>query len=90
LIYKQTTNEPETFCEYADGSTNSSTPAIISRVPMDTSVLSINDPLNMGIGGSLDCGSSQTSTTGIVRDIEVPSGASGNASYDVFTTFGFK
>jgi hypothetical protein len=90
LIYKQTTNEPETFCEYADGSTNRSTPAIISRVPMDTSVLSINDPLNMGIGGSLDCGSSQTSTTGIVQDIEVPSGASGNASYDVFTTFGFK
>ena len=90
LIYKETADEPETFCEYADGANNSSTPAKISRVPMDTSVLSINDPLNMGIGGSLDCGSGQTSSSGIVQDIEVPSGSSDNAEYDVFTTFAFK
>ena len=59
LIYKETVDGPEGFCEYADGSTNNSTPATISRVPMNTSVTSINHPLNMGIGGSLDCGSGQ-------------------------------
>jgi hypothetical protein len=90
LIYRETVDEPEIFCEYADGANNSSTPAKISLVPMDTSVLSINDPLNMGIGGSLDCGSGQTSSSGIVQDIEVPSGSSDNAEYDVFTTFAFK
>ena len=69
LIYKEIVDEPEAFCEYADGSNNNSTPAKISHVPMDTSVLSINHPLDMGIGGSLDCGSGQTSTNGIVQDI---------------------
>ena len=90
LIYRETADEPEIFCEYADGANNRSTPAKISLVPMDTSVLSINAPLNMGIGGSLDCGSGQTSSSGIVQDIEVPSGSSDNAEYDVFTTFAFK
>ncbi len=89
LIYKEDPSEPEVFCEYADGSTNSTTPAVISRVPMSTSVLSIDSPLNMGIGGSLDCGAGQQYSP-TVREIWVPSGPNGNASYDVFTTFGFK
>jgi hypothetical protein len=89
LIYKETANQPETFCEYADGSTNSSTPAGISRVPMDTSVLSINHPLNMGIGGSLDCGTDQPYSP-VVQDIWVPSGPSDNGEYDVFATFAVK
>ena len=88
LIYKADVGEPEVFCEYADGSTNSSTPAVISRVPLSTSVLSINEPLNMGIGGSLDCGAGQPYTP-IVKQITVSSG-NGQATYDVFTTFGFK
>jgi hypothetical protein len=88
LIYKQDQGEPAVYCEYADGSTNSSTPAVISRVPMSTSVLAVNTPLNMGIGGSLDCGAGQPYTP-IVKEITVSSGA-GDAAYDVFTTFGFK
>lgn len=90
MIYKETVDGPEGFCEYADGSTNSSTPATISRVPMSTSVRSINQPLDMGVGGSLDCGAGQTSSNGVVKDIWVPSGPNGNAYYDVFTTFAFK
>jgi hypothetical protein len=91
MIYKETVDGPEGFCEYADGSTNNSTPATLSRVPMSTSVSSINQPLDMGIGGSLDCGAGQTSSNGIVKDIEVPSGPNGsNAYYDVFATFAFK
>ena len=89
LIYKQDVGEPEVFCEYADGSTNSSTPAVISQVPMSTSVLSIDTPLNMGIGSSLDCGAGQPYRP-IVQDIWVPGGPGGNASYDVFTSFGFR
>jgi hypothetical protein len=90
LIYKQTANEPEVFCEYADGSNNDGGSAEVSKVPMNTSVTSINHPLDMGIGGSVDCGSGQTSSTGIVQDIEVPGGTTDNASYDVTTTFAFK
>ncbi len=91
LIYKQFSGGPEDFCEYADGSNNSSTPATISRVPMTTSVASINTPLNMGIGGSLDCESPQTYPSGgVVQDIWVPSAGSDNAEYDVYATFGFR
>ncbi len=61
-IYKQFVDDPEVLCEYADGSDNNGTPATISRVPMSTSVVSISTPLNMGIGGSLDCGTSQPYT----------------------------
>ena len=91
LIYKQISGGPEDFCEYADGSNNSSTPATISRVPMTTSVATINTPLNMGIGGSLDCESPQTYPSGgVVQNIWVPSAGSDNAEYDVYATFGFR
>ena len=75
LIYKQIPGGPENYCEYADGSDNNSTPATISRVPMSTIVASINTPLNMGIGGSLDCESAQVRPpAGVVNEIEVPGG----------------
>jgi hypothetical protein len=57
---------------------------------LDTRVISIRDPLNMGIGGSLDCGAGQPYTP-VVKAIWVPSGTNGNnASYDVWTTLFFK
>jgi hypothetical protein len=92
LIYKQDVGGPEVFCEYADGSDNSNTPATISRVPMSTTAASINTPLNMGIGGSLDCGSGQTHpASGVVNEIDVPAGLNnGSAQYDVFATFAFR
>jgi hypothetical protein len=92
LIYKQDgPSAPESYCEYADASTNSGTPAAIDRVPLDTRLISINDPLNMGIGGSLDCGAGQTYRPS-VKEIEVPAASDGSstASYDVWATFGFK
>jgi hypothetical protein len=89
VIYKQFVDDPEVLCEYADGSDNKGTPATISRVPMSTSVASINTPLSMGIGGSLDCGSSQPYTP-TVQDIWVPSAPDYSAYYDVFATFAFK
>ena len=92
MIYKETVDGPEGFCEYADGSDQQQHPGHKSRASLwSTSVSSINQPLDMGIGSSLDCGSGQTSTNGIVKDIEVPSGPNGsNAYYDVFATFAFK
>ncbi len=90
LIYKQDQDTPEGICEYADGSDNNSTPATVSRVPMNTAVTSINSPLNMGIGGSLDCDAGQPYPAGgVVKDIWVP-GVPGNGFYDVFTTVAFK
>ena len=90
LIYKENQNTPESECEYADGSDNNSTPATIARVPMNTSVTSINSPLNMGIGGTLDCDAGQPYPAGgVVKDIWVP-GVPGNGFYDVFTTVAFK
>lgn len=91
LIYKQDIGGPEVFCEYADGSDNSNTSATISHVPMSTAASAINTPLNMGIGGSLDCGSTQTRpASGVVNEIWVPAGLNGTADYDVFATFAFR
>jgi hypothetical protein len=90
LIYKDNGTGTETYCEYADGSSNSGTPAAIDRVPLDTRVVSINDPLNMGIGGSLDCGAGQPYSP-IVKEIWVPRAPTpDNAAYDVWATFSFK
>jgi hypothetical protein len=85
LIYKSVVGGPETTCEYADGSTNNGTPAKINLEPLDTRAIAINDPLPMGIGGSLDCGSTQKYAP-VVREIEVPPGA----FYDVWASFNFK
>lgn len=91
LIYKQIPGGPDNYCEYADGSDNNGTPATISRVPMSTIAASINTPLNMGIGGSLDCQSTQVRPpSGVVNGIEVPGGPDGSTEYDVFATFAFR
>ena len=94
LIYKEVAGADQAFCEYADGADNNGTSAEISHVRMDTSVVSINHPLDMGIGSSLDCKAGQLKpTNGVVQDIWVPNdptGPNGNASYDVSTTFAFK
>ena len=94
LIYKEVAGADQAFCEYADGSDNDGGSAEVSKVPMDTSVTSINHPLDMGIGSSLDCKSTQDRpSNGVVQDIWVPNdptGPGGNASYDVATTFAFK
>jgi hypothetical protein len=49
-------------------------------------------PLNMGIGGTLDCGSTQPyPPDGVTTEIWVPAGSNGTktAYYDVSATFGF-
>ena len=60
LIHKQAdlANAPITFCEYADGANNNAGLAAIPRVPtLADAVTAMQTPLSMGIGGSLDCGS---------------------------------
>src|SRR5262249_9856658 len=76
LIYSESLNGgPETYCEYADGADNNGALDAISRVPMNTSPSSISAALNMGIGGTLDCGSTQTNPAdGVVQEIWVPAG----------------
>jgi hypothetical protein len=85
LIYKDQA-APIGFCEYADGANNNAGLAQIPRVPtLADAVTAMQTPLNMGIGGSLDCGSTQTNPPdGVVTDIEVPQGF-----YDVAATFAF-
>ncbi len=75
---------PQSYCEYADGADNSNDLDSIDRVPTSTS-LSTFPVLDLGIGGSLDCGASQPYPAGgVVQEIWVPAGY-----YDVFSTFVF-
>ena len=64
---------PIVFCEYADGANNNAGLAQIQRVPtLADAVVAMQTPLNMGIGGSLDCGSGQPyPPTGEVTEIWV-------------------
>jgi len=65
-------------CEYGDGADNNG-----SYEPVGSGSPA---PLTVGIGGSLDCGSSQTyPPNGTASEIDVPEGY-----YDVFSTFYFK
>lgn len=66
------------YCEYGDGADNNgSYEAVGNGSPSN---------LTVGIGGTLDCGSSQTYPAGgTASEIDVPEGY-----YDVFTTFYFK
>lgn len=89
LIFKQPEFEPEVFCEYADGASDSTTPTAVGRVPMNTAVTAINSPLNMGVGSTLDCAAGQPPGSP-VKEIWVPAGPTGRAFYTVFTTFAFK
>lgn len=80
LIYKSDINSGQVFgqCEYGDGADNNG-----SYEPVGNGTL---DPLTVGIGGTLDCGSDQVyPTNGVASEIDVPAGY-----YDVFTTFYFK
>ena len=92
LIHKQAdlANAPITFCEYADGANNNLGLATISRVSTFPDALTaLKTPLSMGIGSSLDCGSTQPYTAD-VTEIWVPAAsASDSAFYDVAATFTF-
>ena len=63
LIHKQSgaaLNLPITSCEYADGADNSGGLAPAPKVPtLEDAENAMDTRLNMGIGGSLDCGSTQ-------------------------------
>jgi len=92
-IYKEaatSANTPVTFCEYADGANNNAGLDTISRVPtLAAASIAMNTPLSMGIGGSLDCGSTQTYSPA-VTEIWVPAAsATDTAYYDVSATFAF-
>jgi hypothetical protein len=93
LIHKQDGDSaPITFCEYADGGNNNAGLDQILRVPtLAAAETAMDTPLNMGIGGSLDCGSTQVRPdTGTVTEIWVPAASGGGtAFYDVAATFAF-
>jgi hypothetical protein len=86
LIHKDLA-APITFCEYADGANNNAGLDPISRVAtLAAAVTAMQTPLDMGIGGSLDCGAAQPDPppVGVVPEIWVPEGF-----YDVAATFAF-
>ena len=85
LIHKDQA-APIVFCEYADGADNNAGLDTIPRVPTLTdAVAAMQTPLDMGVGGSLDCGSGQVlPANGVVQEIDVPQGF-----YDVAATFAF-
>ena len=81
---------PMHFCEYADGP-----PGKVNRVPnLSAAEDAMDTPRNLGVGGTLDCGSTgqpDPGQGGVVKDIWVPA-ASNNAStafYDVWITVGY-
>jgi Collagen triple helix repeat (20 copies) len=83
LIHKDLA-APIVFCEYADGANNNAGLDTIPRVPtLAAAVTAMQTPLDMGIGGSLDCGTAQPYTP-VVTGIEVPQGF-----YDVAASFAF-
>jgi len=95
LIHKQNGDSvPITFCEYADGANNNLGIDRIRRVPtLGDAIVAMQEPLDMGIGGSLDCGSTQPyPPNGTVREIWVPAASNGTetAFYDVSATLTFR
>jgi hypothetical protein len=83
---------PSIFCEYADGTNNNVGFAQVPRVPTLAAAVTETraTALNMGVGGSLDCGANQVDADGIVTEIDVPAGSGGqSAFYDVWVTFAF-
>jgi Collagen triple helix repeat (20 copies) len=93
LIHKQAdlaNSPPVTFCEYADGANNNAGLAVVPRVSsFQDAVNAMQAPLSMGIGGSLDCGSTQPFTPE-VTEIWVPAASAvDSAFYDVAATFTF-
>jgi Collagen triple helix repeat (20 copies) len=93
LIHKESgaiPDAPVEFCEYADGANNNAGLVQIPRVPtLAGAVTAMQTPLSMGIGGSLDCDSTQAYTPA-VTEIWVPAAtATDPAYYDVAATFAF-
>jgi hypothetical protein len=93
LIYEQPDfagDPPISYCEYADGANNNAGLAVIPRVPtMAEAVIAMQTSLRMGIGGSLDCDTSQPYTPD-VTEIWVPAASAvDSAFYDVSSTFVF-
>lgn len=92
LIYKQAdlVDAPIMYCEFADGANNNAGLDTIPRVPtLAAAVVAMQTPLSMGIGSSLDCGSSQPYTPE-VTEIWVPSASGSDSAFvDVAATFVF-
>jgi hypothetical protein len=92
LIHKEDSpGAAMTFCEYADGADNNAGLDTIPRVATPAAaVVAMQTALDMGIGGTLDCGSSQTYTP-VVAEIDVPASSNGTSTafYDVEATFAF-
>jgi hypothetical protein len=93
LIYKNPdtapADTPVLYCEYADGANNNAGLDTIQRVPtLAAASIAMNTPLSMGIGASLDCGSTQTYSPE-VTEIWVPAADATPAFYDVTGTFAF-
>ena len=78
LLFREDYNSggPESYCEYGDGTDNNGGVATLGASA---------SAVTLGIGGSLDCGSSQVyPPNGVASEIEVPEGY-----YDVFSSFTF-
>ena len=92
LIHKQVdlAAAPITFCEYADGANNAGGLATITKVATPPDALTAaQTPLSMGVGSSMDCGSTQPPAE-VVTEIWVPAGSAvDSAFYDVSATFVF-
>jgi hypothetical protein len=94
LIHKEDgPGAPITFCEYADGANNNAGLDQIPRMPsLGDDATALRTPLSMGIGGTLDCGSTQPYPPGgVVTEIWVPAASNGTSTafYDVAATFAF-
>ena len=94
LVHKEvatSSNEPMTFCEYADGANDRSGAARVQRVPSLRDALpAMGEPQGLGVG-SLDCDANQPESP-IVREIWVPAPSDGLTSnyYDVWVTLNFR
>ena len=94
LIHKQAdlVDAPITYCEYADGADNNwrGRPDT-ARADVGGRCAEMQTPLDMGIGSSLDCGSTQASPIARnVTEIWVPAASPvDSAFYDVAGTFAF-
>ena len=86
---------PIEFCEYVDGANNQLGLDQIPRVPsLQAAEDAMDTPLNMGVGGALDCDTTgqpaPPPVTGAVTEIWVPAAtATDPAYYDVSATFAF-
>jgi len=94
LIYRNPNTAPADtpvlYCEYADGANNNAGLDVIQRVPtLVAAEAAMDTHLNMGLGGSFDCGAGQTGAL-VTNEILVQNPADPTpAFYDVTGTFAF-